>query len=272
MKRKAILLLCAVLAAGAALYGCGVQNGGTASSGLAEPVSQAESQAESQTAVSEGETQSSGRPVNDHIVFTDTVYETERVRLIYPVVSQMDDASVEEKVNRLIETGNQLGPKQYKDTAVLEGVVETTFQDGETLSLLYRWTLKNPEENAGYPAAYTHSLVIDLRTGEQRHLNDSASVHRIYYQLRYGLYQVVTGEGETDTQGRIAVRNLLRNGALSADKLATADYPLSGTFPPTLYSYVTQDKIGLIVPASEKVGGPVQVEFDRKDVTLAPAG
>ena len=167
LKRKALLLLCTVLAAGTVMYGCGTQNVNTASSNASEPTSQAESQASSETT-----SEVSEQPVNDNITLTDTTNETERTKLVYPTVSQMYDASVEEKVNQLIQTSNQLGPQQYSDTANLEGSVEVTFLDGETLSLIYSWTLTNPEENTGYPATYLHSLVIDLKTGEQKHFND----------------------------------------------------------------------------------------------------
>ena len=145
------------------MYGCGTQNVNTASSNVSEPTSQAESQASSATS-----SEVSEQPMNDNITLTDTTNETERTKLVYPTVSQMDDASVEEKVNQLIQTSNQLGPQQYSDTANLEGTVEVTFLDGETLSLVYRWTLTNPEENTGYPTTYLHSLVIDLKTGEQK--------------------------------------------------------------------------------------------------------
>ena len=169
LKRKALLLLCTVLAAGTVMYGCGTQNVNTASSNASEPTSQAESQASSETT-----SEVSEQPVNDNITLTDTTNETERTKLIYPTVSQMDDASVEEKVNQLIQTSNQLGLQQYSDTANLEGSVEVTFLDGETLSLIYRWTLTSPEENTGYPATYLHSWVVDLKTGEQKHFNDYA--------------------------------------------------------------------------------------------------
>lgn len=261
LKRKALLLLCAVLAAGTVMYGCGTQNVNTASSNVGEPTSQAESQASSATS-----SEVSEQPMNDNITLTDTTNETERTKLVYPTVSQMDDASVEEKVNQLIQTSNQLGPQQYSDTANLEGTVEVTFLDGETLSLVYRWTLTNPEENTGYPTTYLHSLVIDLKTGEQKHFNDYASVYNVFYQLKYGLYQIVADSSESDTTARVAVQNLLRNGTVSADKLATADYPLSEAFPPSLFGYVTQDKIGLLIPASDNIGGSIRLEFDRKDV------
>ena len=250
LKRKALLLLCAVLAAGTVMYGCGTQNVNTASSNVSEPTSQAESQASSATS-----SEVSEQPMNDNITLTDTTNETERTKLVYPTVSQMDDASVEEKVNQLIQTSNQLGPQQYSDTANLEGTVEVTFLDGETLSLVYRWTLTNPEENTGYPTTYLHSLVIDLKT-----------VYNVFYQLKYGLYQIVADSSESDTTARVAVQNLLRNGTVSADKLATADYPLSEAFPPSLFGYVTQDKIGLLIPASDNIGGSIRLEFDRKDV------
>ena len=159
-----------------------------------------------------------------------------------------------------------MGPQQYSDTANLEGSVEVTFLDGETLSLIYSWTLTNPEENTGYPATYLHSLVIDLKTGEQKHFNDYASVYNVFYQLKYGLYQIVADSSESDTTARVTVQNLLRNGTVSTDKLATADYPLSEAFPPSLFGYVTQDKIGLLIPASDNIGGSIRVEFDRKDV------
>lgn len=243
------------------MYGCGTQNVNTVSSNISEPISQAESQTSSETSSEVPE-----QPVNDNIILTDTTYETERIKLVYPAVSQMDDASVEEKVNQLIETSNQLGPKQYSDTANLEGTVEVTFLDGETLSLIYRWTPANPEENTGYPAMYLHSLVIDLKTGEQKHFNDYTSVYNVFYQLKYGLYQIVTDNSASDTTARVTVQNLLRNGTVSTDKLATADYPLSEAFPPSLFGYVTQDKIGLLIPASNAIGGPLRVEFDRKDV------
>lgn len=165
LKRKALLLLCAVLAAGTVMYGCGTQNVNTASSNVSEPTSQAESQASSATS-----SEVSEQPMNDNITLTDTTNETERTKLVYPTVSQMDDASVEEKVNQLIQTSNQLGPQQYSDTANLEGTVEVTFLDGETLSLVYRWTLTNPEENTGYPTTYLHSLVIDLKTGMNKNI------------------------------------------------------------------------------------------------------
>ena len=261
LKRKALFLLCTVLAAGTVMYGCGAQNVNTASSNISESTSQAESQT-----VSETSSEVSEEPVNDNITLTDTTYETEHIKLVYPTVSQMDDASVEEKVNQLIETSNQLGSKQYSGTANLEGTVEVTFLEGETLSLIYRWTLTNPEENAGYPATYLHSLVIDLKTGEQKHFNDYASIYNVYYQFRYGLYQIVTDNSESDTTARVTIQNLLRNGTVSTDKLATADYPLSEAFPPSLYGYVTQDKIGLLIPVSDNIGGSIQVEFDRKDV------
>lgn len=261
LKRKAIFLLCAILAAGTVMYGCGAQSEDTVSSNVSESVSQVESQTSSETS-----SISSEQPVNDKIALTDVTYETEHIKLVYPTVAQMDDASVEEKVNQLIETSNQLGPKQYRDTANLEGTVEVTFLDGETLSLIYRWTLTNPEENTGYPATYLHSLVIDLKTGEQKHFNDYASTYNVYYQLKYGLYQIVTDNSELDATARVTIQNLLRNGTISTDKLATADYPLSEAFPPLLFSYVTQDKIGLLIPSSDQMGGPIQVEFDRKDV------
>ena len=210
LKRKALLLLCTVLAAGTVMYGCGTQNVNTASSNASEPTSQAESQASSETT-----SEVSEQPVNDNITLTDTTNETERTKLVYPTVSQMDDASVEEKVNQLIQTSNQLGPQQYSDTANLEGSVEVTFLDGETLSLIYSWTLTNPEENTGYPATYLHSLVIDLKTGEQKHFNDYASVYNVFYQLKYGLYQIVADSSESDTTARVTVQNLLRNGTVS---------------------------------------------------------
>lgn len=261
LKHKALLLLCTILAAGTVMYGCGAQNANTASSDVSEPASQAESQASSEVS-----SEVPKQPVNDNITLTDTTYETEHIKLVYPTVAQMDDASVEEKVNQLIQTGNQLGPKQYSDTANLEGTVEVTFLDGETLSLVYRWTLTNPEENAGYPATYLHSLVIDLKTGDQKYFNDYASVHQVFYQLKYGLYQIVTDDSASDATARVTVQSLLRNGTVSTDKLATADYPLSEVFPPSLFGYVTQERIGLIIPASDHIGGSIRVEFDRKDV------
>ena len=122
------------------------------------------------------------------------------------------------------------------------------------------------DRNTGYPTTYLHSLVIDLKTGEQKHFNDYASVYNVFYQLKYGLYQIVADSSESDTTARVAVQNLLRNGTVSADKLATADYPLSEAFPPSLFGYVTQDKIGLLIPASDNIGGSIRLEFDRKDV------
>ena len=195
------------------MYGCGTQNVNTASSNVSEPTSQAESQASSATS-----SEVSEQPMNDNITLTDTTNETERTKLVYPTVSQMDDASVEEKVNQLIQT------------------------------------------------TYLHSLVIDLKTGEQKHFNDYASVYNVFYQLKYGLYQIVADSSESDTTARVAVQNLLRNGTVSADKLATADYPLSEAFPPSLFGYVTQDKIGLLIAASDNIGGSIRLEFDRKDV------
>jgi len=77
LKRKALLLLCAVLAAGTVMYGCGTQNVNTASSNVSEPTSQAESQASSATS-----SEVSEQPMNDNITLTDTTNETERTKFI----------------------------------------------------------------------------------------------------------------------------------------------------------------------------------------------
>ena len=42
-----------------------------------------------------------------------------------------------------------LGPKQYSDTANLEGTVEVTFLDGETLSLIYHWNADQSGRECG---------------------------------------------------------------------------------------------------------------------------
>lgn len=67
------------------MYGCGTQNVNTASSNVSEPTSQAESQDSSATS-----SEVSEQPMNDNITLTDTTNETERTKLVYPTVSQMD--------------------------------------------------------------------------------------------------------------------------------------------------------------------------------------
>lgn len=263
LKKKVLLLLCAIMAAGAVMYGCGTDNANTSSVDISQLASQLESQVSSDTS-----SQETKPTINDHIKLTDTTYETDRLKLVYPVVSQMDDATVEAKVNQLIEDGKQVGPNQYAETANLDGAVEVTFLDGETLSIIYKWTLTNPEQNVGFRSTYQNSLVIDLRTGEKRFLNEYASPSSIYYQLKYDRFQVVTDSSDDEQNVHLFIRNLVRNGTISTKRLRVADYPLSSELPPNLYGYVTQDKIGLLVTAGAGEGGTMRLEFNRKDVVV----
>ena len=52
-------------------------------------------------------------------------------------------------------------------------------------------------------------MVIDLKTGDQKYFNDYASVHQVFYQLKYGLYQIVTDDSASDATARVTVQSLL---------------------------------------------------------------
>lgn len=261
LKKKVVLLLCTIIVAGAAMYGCGIGYTNTSSADTDKQTSQIESQMSSDTASA-----GSGITINDRIKLTDTTYADDHINSVYPVVSHMDDATVEGKVNQLIDEGKQIGPKQYKDTANLDGTVEVTFLDGETLSLIYKWTLTNPDQNSGYPKVYMNSLVINLKTGEKEYLKEYASPYNMFIKIKYGQYQAVTDNSDAQQTMRLYMNSLLRNNTITVDRLLTADYPLSKAFPPNLYGYVTQDKIGLIVSTNIGGNGSLRFEFDRKDV------
>ena len=271
MKKKAILALCIAAVCSVSLCGCGAgiaqmprpfPNGTTSQT---EQVSSAEEpEVSSSPAVQESE-----QPVNTHMRLEDITVETERGVQVYPAVYDMDDTSVQEQVNALIEQHRQLGQAQYGGQAKLESTTEVTFLSGERLSLVFSHKLVNPEQAPNYPVVYRSSLVVDLKTGAQLHLSDYASVYPMYEQLRYSLYEVV-GDDDTDkTTVQVAVRNLLRNDRLSAVNLSRADYPLSKEFAPSLYGYITEDKVGLLTAVSEETGGSMRVEFDKDEVLYA---
>ncbi|MCI8417569.1 MAG: DUF4163 domain-containing protein [Lachnospiraceae bacterium] len=186
----------------------------------------------------------------------------EKVSLTYPQISGMENTSIQDKWNRMIQEGVDAILKQGPWTGEVEGSYEVKTQNEKLLSLLLRGEYY--QEGMAYPQQFLCTFNIDMVTGNNIRLAEQWDVDALAKTLLSGSGYRVSGELEKDFQERIEI--LYGNAAQLAEILADFDYRGTSDLAPG-YSYEEEGETHLCMQVPQALGGYVDVTLEA---ALAP--
>lgn len=190
-------------------------------------------------------------------------YTSGKISIQYPVVSQMEDASKETKINELLKSNALSVIKAHdldEEKDSLEIKCKVISADRKRITVTYSGILT--AENAAQPLNLFFSNTLDLLQVQNMGLSDFTDA---YTMAGYVLSEDVTFYNTT-AESEIAAREYFQKD-LSMDKLTLifdgADFPLDkeGSWPSS-FSYEKQGTIYFSVPVPHALGDYVIVSFD----------
>lgn len=190
-------------------------------------------------------------------------YSDGGVSIQYPVLSNLSDSELEEKINGLIRS-NAVSIAKAKglpaDGSSLDVTATVESSNLKRLVLSYKGELKTD----GGSERIFYSNTVDLETGASLALSDYADAYTIAGYLASGEYSFA----EAPKGGEAAVRAYINGEGRDTDyyykKLSAADFSDDGSFP-EYFSFERQGVIFVAVPVSHELGDYALIKYSPEN-------
>lgn len=188
-------------------------------------------------------------------------YKEQNISIQYPVVSNLSDKNMEEKVNNLLKDNALSVIKGYemdenKDTLTVTAKVISV--NRKRIAVTYEGLYH--ADKAAHPVNLFYSNTVDLDGARNLGLNDYADAYTVAGYMVSGDYKFSNVAGDLEE----AARESLSSGSHTVDSyydmLSKADFSSSEGFP-EIFSYEEQGTIFISIPVEHSLGDYVLVKY-----------
>jgi len=183
--------------------------------------------------------------------------EYNNIKIEYPVIIGLSDENMQKTINEIImvEALNVYNYYDYEDRGHLE--LDVTFnialEDESVLSIQYYGL--GYVENAAHPNKLFYTTNIDMLTGVKMRLANLLDIEDDFVSMFIGgEFNHVGPLGEEPDLGYYGSHDMAKEGLISADNEGS------------IFSYLTNDSIGISIPVSHAIGGFALFEIDYDDI------
>lgn len=190
-------------------------------------------------------------------------YTDSGISIQYPVLSNLSDSGLEEKINGLIRS-NAVSIAKAKglpaDGSSLDISATVESSNLKRLVLSYRGELKTKDGSE----RIFYSNTVDLETGSSLALSDYADAYTIAGYLASGEYSFAEAPKGDEAAVRAYINGEGRDTDYYYKKLAAADFSDDGSFP-EYFSFERQGVIFIAVPVTHELGDYALIKYSPEN-------
>ncbi len=190
--------------------------------------------------------------------------DNNNISIEYPVVTGLSDEANQIKTNKLIKAEALKVYDYYNDDRDSYGhlklhiLYDISLESEHILSIRYAgWA---DLEGLMHPHKWYYTTNIDMMTGNRLRLADMVSIEEGFINMFISgefeplcVEQVENEDGELDL-GYYGSYDTAEEGFINADNMGS------------IFSYLTKDTLGIVIPVSHAIGGNAQLEIRYEDI------
>lgn len=191
--------------------------------------------------------------------------ENNSISIQYPKISGLNDKDLEKKINEIIKTETFKVYNYYdyldREHLNLEIKYNVSLKSESILSIQYSGL--GYVENAAHPNKLFYTTNIDMKTGCRLRLRDLVNINeKIINMFINGEFKPLWKEQEKFALKYYKTYDKVRKKFIHGDYMDNI-----GTFNQSdVYSYLTNDSLGISVPVIYAIGGHAEFEINYKDI------
>lgn len=183
--------------------------------------------------------------------------EYNNIKIEYPVITGLIDEDMQKSINKIImaEALKVYNYYDYEDRGHLEldVISNITLENESVLSIQYYGL--GYVENAAHPNKLFYTTNIDLLTGVKMKLADYINIEDDFVNMFIGgEFKYVGPLGEEPDLGYYGTYDMAKEGLINADNMGS------------IFSYLTNDSIGISIPVAHAIGGYALFEIGYDDI------